>query len=72
MFKHSPRADWFRQRAENARLKAKNAGAKKEMLLRMASAYQGLADKVTEDVEAGERLLKAGLSRTKKYSVPAE
>jgi hypothetical protein len=53
-------------------LKAKNAGAKKEIFLRMASAYDGLADKVTEEAEIGERLLKAGLSRTRKYSVAAE
>lgn len=59
----TPRASWLRERAEQCRARAMSNIRKKRLLLRMAAAYEGLADTVRESAEHGERLLKQQLSR---------
>ncbi len=54
----TPRANWFKKHAEKCRASAKLDASKEAEFLRMASAYDALAENVQESKEIAELLLK--------------
>lgn len=64
MIGQTPRATWLRERARACRAKAKLYPLKSDELLRMASAYEGLAERVPKNAEIAELLLKRSVQRS--------